>query len=62
VTRVTAGLGVCVPKKSLYSRGVVTMSRCVAALTKEGKERRGSRNYTPVIQNSRFQRSPHVGC
>ncbi len=43
-TRAIAGLGVLVPKKSLYSRGVVTMSRCVAALMKEGKERCGSRS------------------
>ena len=44
VTRVIAGLGVCVPKKSVYSRGVVMMSRWVAALMKDGNVRCGSRS------------------
>jgi hypothetical protein len=44
VTRVTAGFGVCVPKKSLYSRGVVQISTYVAALMKDGNERFGSRS------------------
>ena len=53
MTRVTAGLGVCVPKKSLYSRGVVMMSKCVAALMKEGKERRGSRSKSSPAPSSK---------
>src|ERR1043166_4882007 len=44
VTRVIARLEVCVPKKSVYPRGVVMMSKWVAALMKDGNVRCGGRS------------------